>query len=368
MTKKERQLSPLEIKINLLVEKYISRVPFVQKMLFVYHLKTMVKAGLSIVNALKVLSEELENKKLRKIIGEIKAEVETGKQLSEALAAYPKIFPPIYVSMIASGEAAGKLEEALSQVSNQMKKSHELTSRIRGAMIYPAVVFTAMMGIALEMVVFVLPKIMVMFKDFDAELPLATRILMATVSFVENYGVIALIVLVAIVIAIIWALRQPEIKKKVHRFNLHLPIFGGIIKQINLARFTLTLSSLLESTIPIIEAVRITASVESNVTYRDNLLVVAEALKKGENLSAVLGRFPITFPPMVTEMIMVGEQSGQVEKMLGELSEYYANEVDSTMRNFSTIIEPVVIVVLGLMVAGIAVAVIMPMYTLAQSF
>lgn len=368
MVKKEKKLSPLEIKINNFFENYFSRVPFVQKMLFVYHLKTMVKAGLSIVNALKVLSEELENKKLRKIIAEIKSEVETGKQLSEALAKYPKVFPPIYVSMIASGEAAGRLEESLSQVSNQMKKSHELTSRIRGAMIYPAVVFTAMVGIALEMVIFVLPKIMVMFKDFDAELPLPTRILIGTVDFMQNYGLIVLAVLIALIIFIIWALRQPAIKKAVHRFNLRLPIFGGIIKQINLARFTLTLSSLLESTIPIIEAVRITSSVQSNITYRDNLLIVSEALKKGENISAVLGRFPDTFPPMVTEMIMVGEQSGQVEKMLSELAEYYANEVDSTMKNFSTIIEPVVIVVLGLMVAGIAVAVIMPMYTLAQNF
>jgi type IV pilus assembly protein PilC len=315
-----------------------------------------------------VLSEETENKKLRKIIGEIKSEVETGKQLSEALAKYPKIFPPIYVSMIASGEASGKLEESLVQVSAQMKKSHELTSAIRGAMIYPAVVFTAMIGIALEMVIFVLPKIMVMFNDFDAELPLATRILIGTINFLENYGLIVLVVLVALVITAIWLLRKPEIKKRVHKFNLHLPIFGAIIKKINLARFSLTLSSLLESTIPIIEAVKITSSVQSNVTYRDNLLVVAEALKKGENLSAVLRNYDITFPPMVTEMIMVGEQSGQVEKMLSELAEYYANEVDSTMKNFSTIIEPVVIVVLGLMVAGIAVAVIMPMYSLAQNF
>lgn len=368
MTQKERKLSSLEVKLNLFVESHLSRVSFVEKMLFVYHLKTMVKAGLSIVNALRVLSEETENKKLRKIIGEIKSEVETGKQLSEALAKYPKIFPPIYVSMIASGETSGKLEDSLVQVSSQMKKSHELTSAIRGAMIYPAVVFTAMIGIALEMVIFVLPKIMVMFKDFDAELPLATRILIGTINFLENYGLIVLTILIVLAITTIWLMRKPEVKKRVHKFNLHLPIFGTIIKKINLARFSLTLSSLLESTIPIVEAVKITSSVQGNVTYRDNLLVVAEALKKGENLSAVLRNYPLTFPPMVTEMIMVGEQSGQVEKMLSELAEYYAGEVDSTMKNFSTIIEPVVIVVLGLMVAGIAVAVIMPMYTLAQNF
>lgn len=368
MANKEKKLSPLEIKINSFVEDHLKRVSFVEKMMFVYHLKTMVKAGLSIVAALKVLSEETENEKLRKIIAKITAEVETGKQLSEALARFPKIFPPIYVSMIASGETAGKLEDALTQVSEQMKKSHELTSSIRGAMIYPIVVFTAIVGIALEMVIFVLPKIMVMFKDFDAELPLATRVLIGTISFLENYGLILLGVIVVLVIVAIWAMRKPDVKRKVHKFNLHLPIFGEVIKKINLARFTLTLSSLLQSTIPIVEATKITAGVQTNYTYRDNLVLVSDALKKGENLSTALECYPLTFPPMVNEMIMVGEQSGQMEKMLSELSEYYSSEVDATMKNFSTIIEPVVIVALGLMVAGIAVAVIMPMYTLAQNF
>lgn len=368
MKKPEKQLSPLEQKINTWVSDHLTRVPFVQKMLFVYHLKTMVKSGLSIVSALKVLSEEIENKKLRRIIGEIKTEVEKGKQLSEVLALYPKVFPPIYVNMIAAGEMAGKLEEALSQVSNQMRKSHELTSRIRGALIYPIVVFVAMFGIALEMVLFVLPKVMVMFKDFKAELPLSTRILMGTMDFLGHYGLYVLAGLVTFVVVWIYLLRQTPIKRVVHTINLHIPIFGVIIKKINLARFTITLSSLLQSTIPIIDAVKITASVQTNVIYRNNLLVVSEALKKGDTLSSVMKNYPDTFPPMVNEMIMVGEQSGKVEDMLTELAEYYANEVDTTMKNFATIIEPVIIVVLGLMVAGIAIAVIMPMYSLAEAF
>ena len=366
--KKPRQLSPLEVKINNFFDTYFHRIPFIQKILFVYHLQTMTKAGLSIVNALKVLSEEIENKKLRLIIGKIKTEVETGRQLSEVLAEYPKVFPEIYVSMIAAGEAAGTLEDALAQVNNQMHKSHELTSKIRGAMIYPAVVFTAMMGIALEMVIFVLPKIMVMFKDFKAELPLATRILVGITDFMGQYGVLVSIGLFFFIILVVWLIKKPNIKRIVHRINLHLPIAGPIIKKINLARFTLTLSSLLESAIPIIEAVKIAASVQTNVIYRERLLIVAETLKKGSPLSEILKQSEDLFPPMVIEMIMVGEQSGEVEKMLKELAEYYTNEVDFVMKNFSTIIEPVIIVILGLMVAGIAVAVIMPMYSLAQAF
>lgn len=365
--KKEKQLSPLEQKINTWVSDHLSRVPIVQRILFISHLKTMVKAGLSLMDALKILSEEIENKKLKKIIGEIKDGVEKGEQLSEVLGNYPKVFPSIYVSMIAAGETAGKLEDALDQVSIQMKKSHELTSRIRGAMMYPAVIVTAMIGISIEVVVFILPKLMVMFKEFDAQLPLSTRVLLAITDFTQAYGIWMLIGVILFIILIVWLIKKPNVKKVVHAVNLRLPIVGSIIKKINLARFTLTLSSLLESTIPIIDATRICSEVLGNVIYRENLVIVSEYLKKGEALSEILARFPRTFPPMVTEMIMVGERSGKTEDMLRELSEYYGNEVDNTMRNFTTIIEPVIILCLGLAVAGLAVAVIMPMYSLAQN-
>lgn len=372
-TIKEKQLSPLEEKFNAFFTDHLSWTPFVQKILFIHHLQIMAKSGLSIISALKILSEEIENKKLKKIIGKVKTEVETGKQLSEALSEFPDVFPPIYVSMIASGETAGKLEDALTQVHSQMKKSEELTSRIRGAMIYPAVVLTAIVGIAIEVVVFVLPKVMVMFKEFNAELPLATRILIwitnaGQLLFTTYRGFIALAVLIGLISLWRWLYKRPAFKYTIHTFNLYLPIFGPVIKKLNVARFTLTLSSLLQSTIPIIEAVRISADVLGNVVYKKALLGAAENLKKGEQLSVILRRYSRLFPPMVTEMIMVGEETGEVENMLGELSAYYSAEVDNTMRNFSTIIEPVIILFLGLAVAGVAVAVIMPMYSLAQSF
>jgi type IV pilus assembly protein PilC len=270
--------------------------------------------------------------------------------------------------MIAAGESAGKMQESLEQVYNQMKKSHELTSRIRGALIYPAVIMTAMTGIGIEMVVFVLPKILVMFNDFNAELPLPTRILMGVVNFSEKYALLVALGLVAFVSFCIWLLRKPPVKYQVHAFLLKLPVFGIIMKKINIARFTLTLSSLLQSALPIIEAVKITAQVLGNVRYRESVLVMAEDLKKGSPLSETLAKYPMYFPPMVVQMIMVGEQSGQVDHMLSELSEYYGEEVDATMRNFSTIVEPVMILIMGVAVAGMAVAVIMPMYSLAQSF
>lgn len=363
-TKPERKLSELEIWLN----DHLVRVPVMQKILFVHNLSIMVKAGLSIVDGLRILAEQVDNQKLKKVIAEIKGLVEKGQQLSEALSNYPQVFPPIYVSMIAAGETAGKMEEALTQVSDQMKKSHELTAHIKGALIYPAVVLTAMAGIAIEMVVFVLPKILGMFAELHAQLPLSTRVLIFIVDAVQHYGILIAIGIIALIALWIWLIKKPKIRSVVHGFMLIIPIIGPVIKKINIARFTLTLSSLLQSAIPIIDAVRITAGVEGNVKYRDSLLAASESLKKGEALSDALGRTPELFPPMVVQMIMVGEQSGEVEGMLKELANYYSNEVDMTMKNFSTIIEPILILTLGIGVAGIAVSVIMPIYSLTESF
>jgi type II secretory pathway component PulF len=206
-----------------------------------------------------------------------------------------------------------------------------------------------------------------MFEDSSAELPLPTKIMIALVNFMVADGMYLGIGLVIFVIMCAWLIRIPPIKKVVHRVALHIPIAGMIIKKINLARFTLTLSSLLQSSLPIIDSIKITSQVTSNVLYREALLETAEGLKKGRSLSEILLEKSQLFPAMVTGMINVGEESGQVEKMLQELAEYYGNEVDTTMKNFATIIEPVIILVMGLAVAGMAVSVIMPMYSLAQS-
>lgn len=354
-------------KLNQFSIDHLTTVPFMEKYLFVHHLHIMTKAGLPLMASLNILSQEIENKKLKKIIGKIRELVEAGKQFSEALGKFPKIFPAVYVSMIAAGETAGKMEEALSQISNQMKKSHQLTSKVQGAMIYPAVILVAMFGIAFFVVFYILPKIMVMFEEVKVDLPLATRMLIGATKFMQNYWWLVIIVVIGLMVSFVRLLKVAKFKHLIHSLNLKLPIFGKVIKKINLARFTLTLSSLLSSTIPIIEAVRICSEVVGNVVYRENLLSASESLKKGETMATILARFPKTFPPMVTEMIMVGEQSGEVEKMLAELADYYNNEVDATMNNFTAIIEPVIILLLGLGVAGIAVAVIMPMYSLAQN-
>jgi len=369
--KKDKQLSDFEEKLNYWVAKYLTRIPFVQKIFFIDHLKVMIHAGLSVTESLNTLSKEIENRKLKSIIAEIKIGVEKGRQLSEVLAEHPKAFPPIYVKMIESGELSGKLEETLGQVVMQMQKTQDLNSSIRGAMIYPSIILVAMGGIGIMMVTVVLPKLMTLFSEFDAELPLATRVLIKITDFMGNpiYLSLSVISIIFAIVAFTMSLKKfPEFRFLIHKMNLHTPIFGAVIKKINLARFSLTLSSLLKSSIPIVEAIDITAETCGNVLYRDFLHKTAEKIKSGIPLSEILIEQHYLFPPMVTEMIMVGERSGEIDQLLQELANFYSNEVDKTMKNFTQIIEPVIILLLGLAVAGIAMAVIMPMYSLVQNF
>lgn len=370
MPKKKRELSAFEVKLNNFVANF-SRISLAQKIFFVDHLRTMIKAGLSLVEGLDILSKQMSNQKFKNITAKIKAEVETGKPLSEVLAKYPRVFPSMYVQMVASGEVAGTLEESLEQVVIQMKKSHELIASIRGAMIYPAVIMVAMGGVGILMTTVVLPKLLEIFKDFDAELPLATRILIIIVDFVSKpiNLILIFIVLISIVSGFIYLMRNSlPFKRFVHGVYLHIPIIGGVIRQINLAKFSLTLSSLLSSTIPIIDAVDITAETCSNLRFREALHDSAKKIKSGEPFSEILRQHDDLFPPMVTEMVMVGERSGEVEHLLHELAEFYGDKVDRTMKNFSTVIEPIIILALGLAVAGLAVAVVMPMFSLVQNF
>jgi len=368
---KEKKLSPFEEKMNNWIRDHLTPIKIMDRIFFLDHIRTMLHAGLSLIEALHVLAKEMENKRFRAIIGDIKTQVEKGNQLSDVLSKYPKIFPSMYVKMISAGETAGKLEESLEQIVNQMKKNHELTSTIKGAMIYPAVILSAIGVVAILMVTVVLPKITSMFDEFDTELPLATRVLIAITDFMSKplNLIIVAILIIGIISLFVYSLRlSPRFKYMVHSFNLHLPIFGSVIQHINLARFSLTLSSLLKSTLPIIEATDISSETVSNVCYTKALKEAREKLEKGISLSEILMSHGKLFPPMVTEMIMVGERTGEIDRLLEELSNFYAKEVDNTMKNFSTIIEPVIIIALGLAVAGIAVAVIMPMFSLMQNF
>lgn len=351
----------------------ISRISFNEKIFLLENLRVMIKAGLSIIEAFKIISKQTSNLKLQIMIQGVSKEVEAGRSLSETLQNYPDLFPSIYVKMIGAGEISGKLDESLDQIVIQMKKTAAMNSKIRGAMIYPIVILVAIIGIAIEMMVLVLPKLLEIFVEMNVVLPLPTRILI-TVSnaFIKNtFGINNTFWFIGIGIGAFFLFQRlkkfPAFKFFIHAVLLKTPIFGKMSKEINLARFTLTLSSLSKSAIPIIDALNITAEVVGNVHYHDALIETAQQLKTGETISSILEKYPKLFPPLVTQMLLVGERSGSVESLLDELSTYYNDEVDQKLKNISTIIEPVIILFLGLIVGGLAVAVIMPMYALTEA-
>jgi type IV pilus assembly protein PilC len=347
---------------------YNSSVPLPQKVFFTENLKVMVKAGLSISEALNTLALQAESRIFRNIILKVKEDVETGRTLSSSLAKFPRIFPPIFTNMIQIGEVSGTLEDVLKELTQQMKKDYDLRSKVKGAMTYPIVVLVAMMGITIGLVTFVLPKLLGVFKEFgNVKLPLATRILIGITDFTQAHGLLVAIGAGAFVTAFT-VFAQTKIGRSIlHSAVLASPIVGPIAKKVYLARFSRTVSGLLQTDVPVVQAFNVTSDVLANVHYREAVRIAAEGVKKGELISKALSQYPKLFPPLVVQMVLVGERSGTVDELLAEIAAFYEQQVDQILDNLSSIIEPILILALGGMVGGIALAVITPIYALTQS-
>lgn len=344
----------------------LQRIPAAQKIFFVQHLAVMVKSGITLDQALKTLAEQSENKRFKKVLRDIAEKVNRGEPLADALAAYPRVFNELFVNMIRSGEISGKLESVLQQLYVQIKKEHNLIAKVKGALTYPAVIVLAMLVIGTLMIIFILPKITALFTDLEADLPLATRALIGFSNIISSYGIFVLIGVIAFIIILVQIWRTEQGKYFFHKVLLMSPIIGSIIKKINLARFSRTFSSLLGTDIPIIQSVNITSRVLRNIYYKDALKTTAVKIQKGATISSLIKNYPSLFPPLVTQMVEVGEQTGNLDNILLELAGFYEEDVDRIMNNLPSIIEPVLIILLGGAVAALAVAVIMPMYNLSQ--
>lgn len=341
-------------------------VPLTEKLFFIEHLKVLVKAGLSISDSLKTLAEQTENKRFKQILSEIKNGIEKGDTLAKNIAKFPRVFPKIFVSMTEAGEISGTLEENLNQLAIQMKKEHTLRVRIRSALTYPVVVLIATAGIVTVLLTYVVPRIVSVFSEMEAELPLPTRILIAVDDFILEHYIITLSGIFIFVVGFILIIRTPAGKSVLHKIFLNLPILAPIVRKVNLARFSRTLSSLLKTDIPVVQSFETTADVLANVHYKKIVLDAAEKLKKGSLISESLEGHKKLFPPIVTQMISTGEKSGNLDDLLGELAVFYEEQVDETVKSLSSIIEPLLILFLGIVVGGIALAIIAPMYSLSE--
>ncbi|MFA6304681.1 MAG: type II secretion system F family protein [Patescibacteria group bacterium] len=344
----------------------ISTISAKDKIFFVQNLQVMIRSGLALDRSLKTLADQMENKRFKLIIAELAANTEKGISFTDSLTAHEKTFGHLFVSMVAAGEISGRLEDVLKQIYLQIKKSHELKSKIMAAMIYPIIVITAMIFISIGMMVFVVPKITAVFVEMKAELPLATKILIGISNFIVNNGWLTGLSGLLFIAIIVFTLKYKETKWYYHSLFIKLPMIGTIVKKINLAKFCRTLSSLLKTDISLVKSFEISAEILSNVVYRQSLLDSQKELKEGTSLTAVLQKYPKLYPPVIIQMCSAGEETGTIDEILGEMASFYEDEIDQVMKTLPSIIEPVLLLILGTGVGAMAVAIIMPMYSLSE--
>ncbi len=335
-------------------------------LLFTKHLSVALRAGLTIVDGLDMLYEQGTGK-MKKILGEIKNTVNSGKPFYEALSAHGKYFSPLYVSMVKTGELTGNLENNLTHLAQNLWKNHELKQKIKSAMMYPSLVFIAVVGLGFSISIFVLPKILPLFKTLDVELPITTRGLIFIADLFATHGLSISIGFIAFVIFFGWLLKQNFVKPATHRIILVLPIVKTIVKNLNIARFTNTLSTLLSSGMTVDTSLQIIVESTQNRLYKNAIQTLIVEVQKGKRMALILEYYPSLFPLLTSRMIAMGEQTGSLGETLKYLSEFYEEEIDSTMKNLGNILEPVLLMFIGVIVGTVAISILGPIYQITGS-
>jgi len=337
------------------------------KITFARNLGSMLEAGLSLSRALSVLERQTRAAGPKAILGEIIDDVDKGVTFAGALEAHPKVFPQLFVSMVKAGEQGGTLASSLKILATQMESAYLLEKRIRGAMMYPAVILSVMVIVGVLMFIIVVPTLMKTFIDLNVSLPITTQFLLTISNIISNQGLYVLGALILIGLLMHEWLRKPSGKYVVHGLILKLPIIGSLVQEVNTARAARTLSSLMNSGVNVVESLDITASVVQNVHFRDVMEKAKDAIKKGELMSKIFADHANLYPPFFAEMLSVGEETGKINEMLLGVAVYYENDVEQRTRDMSTVIEPFLIVLIGGAVAFFAIAMISPMYSLVNA-
>jgi type IV pilus assembly protein PilC len=323
---------------------------------------TMIEAGLNVVGALVILEEQTHDKYLAEVIKELRADVEGGLLLSQAMARHPKVFSRLYISMVEAGEAAGILDIVLDRVAFQIEKETQIKRRVKGAMIYPIMVFIFASLVLTGMLLFLVPVFVNIFKQLGGELPKLTQIIVDASNLLKADWYIIFPVIIASFVAFFRWKKSEGGRKHWDRFKLKLPMkIGDIVLKVTMARFSRTLSTLVASGVDIIKSLEITATTSGNWVIEEALGDVRARVHEGVTIAQPLIENPI-FPPMVAQMVKIGEETGELEKMLGKIADFYEDEVDSSIATLTSIIEPIMMIVVGMMVGVIIIAMYLPMF------
>jgi len=343
------------------------RISLQEKVLFARHMAVGLKSGMTMQKSLQMIMDQSRTKTFKKILQKFIDDTNNGMFLSDSMENYKSIFGELFINIVRVGEQSGTLIENLNYLASELKKKKELKSKVKGALIYPMIILLATVGIVATLMIGVFPKILPVFSNLNIDLPLTTRILIVVSAFMTNYTFL-LIALIFAFIAFIWWISHYDFYKKIwHTTILHLPVIGKIAVKVNVTTFSRVLGLLLSSGVQIIEAVNITASTMDNYVYRRELGRGGNELSKGDFLSKYLKTKPRYFPITLVNMVEVGENTGNLTTNLQYLSEFYESEVDEVLKNLSAIIEPILLLVMGLLVGFIALSVITPIYQISQS-
>ncbi|MDO8668687.1 MAG: type II secretion system F family protein [Candidatus Buchananbacteria bacterium] len=370
----EKGLSVLEIKkqnykyFENKILGFLNKVKVKEKVIFFRQLSVMVDANLPIVKALGILVKQSDNKYFKSIIAGIADEVDGGAKLSQAMATYPHVFSDFYTNIIASGESSGRLSEVMIYLADQQGKDYDLQSKVRGAMIYPAIILAGLFIVGLIIMIFVVPQMTQVLKDSGARLPLVTRILIGLADFLKYYWFLVVILVVAIVNGFFFFTRRTIKGRRIFDlFKIKVPGFGTIAVNIYVVRMTRSLNTLLKGGVPVSRALKVVKRVVGNVIYEEMIDQTIKDVDEGGSLSeSILANKYM--PALVSQMINVGEETGKLEDILDKITEFYSREIDNSVANLSVLIEPLIMIILGIVVGGFVAAVILPMWQLSAVF
>jgi len=343
------------------------KIALKDKMMFARNLSVMISSGLTISKSIRNLADQTKNKKLNQILLGIHEDIKSGTNLSDAMEKYPAVFNELFVNMVRIGETGGNLDETLNIVAVQLEKEHALMSKVRGALMYPAVIMVAMGGVGVLMLTYVLPQMTGVFKDMNVELPASTKFIIGASDIFKEHSVLVLIFMFVMVVLLRVAVKTKKGKKFISFISLRLPAINNIVIKTNCARFSRIYSSLLRSGVTSLDALKIVSNTLSNYYYKKALRDSIREIQKGVDLSKIIGDNDRIFPVLVKQMIEVGEQTGETEAILLKMAEFYEDEVNQVTKNISSIIEPILMLVMGIAVGFFAIAMLQPMYGLMEN-
>ncbi len=342
-------------------------VPLKEKMVFTRNLAVMISSGITVSRSVKSLALQSGSATFRKILSEVHDDIQSGQALSESLAKYPTVFGELFVSMIYVGETSGNLEMVLGILALQLEKEHDLRSKVLGALTYPSVILFAMVAVGFVMLTYILPKITGVFADMGAELPPMTLFIIGLSDFLRNNMVVSVLLFVGFAVSVkVFSATAPG-KRLFHLLAVRSPILGSIVVKVNCARFARIYGSLLKSGVSVVDGLSIVSRTLTNVYYKDALAEAIDAVQKGKELSTVIAVHGELFPILVPQIIEVGEETGKTDMVLERIAEFYEGEVTQITANMSSIIEPVLMLMIGGSVGFFAVAMLTPMYSVLET-